>query len=413
MPSSSPSTSRHSALFIACILIFITSFCISPPLLNTFVNYTLPGGGILQKIHPATYLVAGVFIFMSSHKFPIYRENERNYNFIFIIISLIFYAITIGNFGYTSITIDIFLAPAVFSIIYQRLNQQNQIYLLKLFIFISCINTIIVAVELAGQRSFLNYEQEFSYFRPAGIFGHPIATGAICCIAMLSCRYVVVNTFTRRTILTILLCQVSMCGVRAALAVAAIVFFSDIVAEQKRTMRVVVYDMLILSAVVFTILIFASIGVFDRILARGVWDDSAASRFDIFNIFSVMSDDEFWLGTSPERILMYAQSLNQSRIENSFVVSVYQCGFISSIVLFAAIFIYFLRSVLKSLNFLILLVFIVFGTLYFGVKSPVNYPLLLLGQVISTTRNHRLSKHVASDHQFSYGQGRLIQNGDH
>ena len=377
------------------------------------MNYTLPGGGILQKFHPATYLVAGVFIWMSSHKFPTYRENERNYNFAFIIILLVFYAISIGNFGYTSIMIDIFLAPAVFSIILQRLNQQNQAYLLKVFIFITCINTIVVAIELAGQRSFLDYEQEFSYFRPAGIFGHPIATGAICCIAMISCRHVVTNTITKRTILAILLFQVSMCGVRGALAVATIVFLSDIIAPQKRTMRVVAYDMLVLLAVLFTVLIFESLGVFDRILARGVWDDSAASRFDIFNIFSIMSDNEFWLGTSPERILMYAQSLNQSRIENSFVVGVYQCGFISSIVLFAAIFLYFLKPSLKSSNFLILLVFIVFGTLYFGVKSPVNYPLLLLGQIISTAGNYRSSKHAASNYQFSYAQGGLIRNGDH
>lgn len=389
------SSSQSTTLFLFLAVTFLASFSLSPSFLNMFLNYTLPGGGVFQKIHPSTYLTLFASIITLSKKIPPYNVNSDICNFIFSIFILALYGVYSGNFGYTSIIIDIFLFPAIFILLVSQLEKSHQVLLLKIFVAVTSVNTALVAFEFANKASLLVYEQELAYFRPAGIFGHPIAAGAACCIALLACRITVANTLARRTVMLILLCQVAMCGVRAALAVAALIFLSEILTNKARTPAVVIYDIFLVGALILAAFFFESVGAFDRILERGVWDDSAASRFDIFAVFNIMSNDEFWAGTSPDRILMYAQSLKQSRVESSFVVSVYQMGIVFSVILFFAIISYFIRPSLKSLNFLCIFGFIAMGTLYFGVKSPLPYPFFLLAYLISTHGNEPTANHSA------------------
>jgi hypothetical protein len=371
-------------IYAAVIFLIAT---LTSPLLNIYMQYTLAGGSLFEKFHPATYVVVSSFILSSILSSKRHREATSD-DFSLVYLSLFFllavWALVIGNAGYFAVLVDIFVAPMMFVIMIQRLNEKTVEALFNFFVALIVLHTLIVVVEFTRRIAILPYNQSYAFFRPAGLLGHPIAAGAMCAIAMIGSRYTVHSFVVRRLVLLALMAQIAMCGVRAALAIGVLVFVLDIVRPygHKRTIFNLSFDYVTALIATIGVVILVQVGVFDRVLAVGFWDDSADSRFEIFQILDFMSEDEFWFGTTYERGLYYASVLDNKRIESSFVIAIYQCGIAFAVSLFTVIVLSFFNTIRRSLLFGFLLAFLTFTTIFFGVKNTTTYGLFFLSSII-------------------------------
>ncbi|MGQ0486732.1 MAG: hypothetical protein ACT4SY_15465 [Hyphomicrobiales bacterium] len=381
-------TASRDNRFLVCAAIVIVSGLVSPVLLNTIVSYSTPGGTFLEKFHPATYLAGFSFLVICFGLLGTDALQRSEKLILASFVGLAAYPALAGKFAYAAVVVDIFVAPLLFVLIARRLSERRLISLFNLFVMVASINMPIVLGEFIAKQGILPLEQESLFFRPAGLFGHPIASGIASCIAMLGSRYTMKSVAGRHLVMLILLAEVALCGVRAALLVASVIFLTDLAFpwKSRRNAATYLFDAGIVALLAAVFAYFARLGVFHRIAYHGWWDESAASRFQIFNMFDFMTEDEFWFGTTRERALYYANELNNSRIESSFVVATYQCGIVFAVGLFVALLIYFRKPLLGSFLFATLLLAVSLTTLYFGVKNTVTLPLFLLAEIIVRVR---------------------------
>ena len=101
----------------------LLSFTVTPPLLNEYVNYTIPGGNAAGKVHPATYIAVLLFMLVVLDGITRAPLDRRLRNWIGIFGTHTLYLLLRGKAAYAATIVDIYLTPAILLLGLTRLEN--------------------------------------------------------------------------------------------------------------------------------------------------------------------------------------------------------------------------------------------------------------------------------------------------
>ncbi|MEO6609340.1 MAG: hypothetical protein ABIN69_12820, partial [Aestuariivirga sp.] len=370
-----------SAAFLIKTMLFLI-FTLSAPIMNMVVPYSLPGGSALVKFHPATWLSFFLCLAISSLHVrpPLHQHYARA--------AVLFFAVTVwlmlqGKGAFASTLLDIHFSVAVLLMGLTVLSFEQARSAVSIFVWIAALNVAIVVFEFFARTHVLPIETYEAFFRPAGLFGHPIACGMMFGCSMIIVSRGAVGAELVRPLMVLFLLGTAICGVRGPLAAAIVIFTLNLIwpslPRQSPNQRM--FD---LATAIFLPLAAVgawAIGAFDRILAAGLWEDSTQSRFYIFEPISWLTSAQFWNGIDDYGTMEYLarQATGGSYVENSFVAFVFSSGILIAIFLSIIIVYFHLPALSRSLSFIVIFLFFVMGTIGFSSKGQTSAAMALAG----------------------------------
>jgi hypothetical protein len=334
----SPSQISAASILVKAMVVLI--FTLSAPVLNMVVPYSLPGGSALVKFHPATWLSILLWLGIATMNVrpPLHRHYARA---AFVFFALAAWLMVQGKGAIAATLLDIHFSVAVLLLGFTILTFEQARSAVLIFVWIAALNVCVVALEFLTKTRVLPLENFEAFFRPAGLFGHPIACGIMFGCAMIIVSRGAVRAALVRPLMILFLVGTALCGVRGPLAAATLIFALNLIwpNRQHQSPGSRMWD---LAIAIFLPLAAASawaVGAFDRIITAGLWEDSAQSRFYIFEPLNWLSPVQFWNGINDYGTMEYLarQATGGSYIENSFVAFVFSSGILLAITLSIAI----------------------------------------------------------------------------
>lgn len=373
---------RGNEGYAAVLAIVALIFLLGAPILNLIMPYSLAGGNFLMKFHPASWIA--LLLFAHLLQFPAANSLEAHYRKAVFLFSLVCALLALqGKGALMSSLLDVQITTAIVLATLSRLPFERARTALALFVGIAAFNVLLVAFEFVFRTPVLPRESVELFFRPAGLFGHPITAGILFCCAMLLLTRGTVGTFARRPLMLAFLGGTALCGVRGPLAIATMIFIVNVIRPPLPRRSAIDYllDFGVLFAVPIIVTIAYSIGAFDRILSLGVWEESSQSRFFIFDALDWLRSDEFWWGMeSYDRMEELTKSATGGRyIENSFVLITFAAGLPMAILASLSLFFLHAPALRRSLLFALMFALALLATIAFSTKGSSSAGVALAG----------------------------------
>jgi len=393
-------SSRPTPLvFPLCWSIVALSFTISAALLNLFVPYTTSGGGLGGKFHPATWIAVMLALVVArsrrDHGAPPYTRAALAV-FACLLVSLLLR----GRGGMAATIMDTHVMCTVLVLGLSRLDFEHVRKIMRLFLGIALVNVVIIAAEFAASRALLPRDGFQYHFRPAGLFGHPIMAGTLLyCAMFLVSRGLIRNTWAK-PVMFVLLCGIALCGVRGPLATGALIFIEYTFRPSRSGRRAddYLFRLAIIALIPVAVVAAISAGVFDRIFDTGLWDASAATRFDIFETLGLLTEAELWQGL-PEYEAASTLALavtGNPLIENAFVGMVLHAGIPSAALLATGLLLQHGPAARANAMFALMVLVVATTTLGFGTKNMIPLAITLAGYwTWRSAREKDASAHVS------------------
>lgn len=283
------------------------------------IPYNSPGGSIIVKIHPATYLfVMALGLAVIANPNPIaymFDLMARCLGSTFLLVACILLWIFISRFKGdqpASFLIDAIMVAAIVYMLFADVGERARLHIARAVHILMIVNCCLALVEgLSGWRLFpfvLNdTEQEWEY-RATALLGHPLggalATGVYTIV--LTTVSNVRGLGTRWRVPVILLCmaampfigsRVSFLIVYATVATVVGLQFLMFLRGTAISTRVLVVVLLLLPLAFLALFTLYEMGVFDNFLNRFINDKgSARSRLELFKLFEDISLRNLLLG---------------------------------------------------------------------------------------------------------------------
>lgn len=381
------STTLEAHIYSLSAAMIFLSFTLSSPVLNLVMPYTMPGGSFFAKFHPASWLSGPLLLLVWLHRNVKTAPLPRHLAWATAIMASLVTWLAVREKGQLAATfIDIHLAPLVLLLALSCLPMARLRELVRTFVAVAAINVLLVVTEFALQARLFVHDEYQEFFRPTGLFGHPIIAGTLFnCALLLVSRGIVARSSTRPLILFFLV-GVALCGVRGPLAMAAFIFLAHVINPvfPRRSIFDYLADFGLIALLPVGILAALAAGAFDRILALGIWDQSAQSRFYIFNALGRLSEDQFWKGIDNYDFMIFLaeQTANVQHIENALVSTTLYAGFPAAVVLGICLLILHGPTMRLSLTFAVLVALVATTTQGFGVKNMIALAIALTGYFV-------------------------------
>jgi hypothetical protein len=379
------------------LLIVALIFVIGAPMLNMVMPYSQAGGNFLTKFHPASWIALALFALLLP--FPAANSLERHYRKSVLLFALVCTLLALrGKGALVSTLLDVQITPAILFAALSRLPFERARAAPALFVWIAACNVLLIAFEFTLHTHILPHESQELFFRPAGLFGHPISAGILSCCAMLLVTRGVAGSLASRPLMLTFLVGTALCGVRGPLAIAALIFIVNVVwpSLPRRSPIDYLLDFGILFAAPIGAAIAYSVGAFDRILSLGVWEESSQSRFFIFDALNWLTNAEFWGGIeSYERMEWLTKSATGGQfIENSFVFMTFAAGLPMAILAGLSIFFLHAPALRRSLLFAAVFALATLASISFSTKGSGSAGIALAGYWIWRSDIERKRKAV-------------------
>jgi hypothetical protein len=375
---SSPSrvADLQAPIFWVSGAIILLTFTLGSPLLNQLMPYSQPGGNLFTKFHPASWLGPLLLLLVWQDHAGRWRTPVGHLAWtIGVLILLIGWLAVRGKGALLATFIDIYLVPAVLLLALSRLSTQRVRLLLRIFVALAAINVFIVVIEFASQRALLPRDGYERFFRPSGLLAHPIVAGTLFYCAMFLTVRGVTSSGLMRPLAGLFLVGDALCGVRGPLTMAVLIFLMHIIrpAVPRRGLSDYVLDFGLLMLIPVGISALLLSGAFDRIMELGIWEQSAQSRFTIFDAINLLNGHQFWKGVDGYDVSEFlAKQVTGGRlIENAFVGVILLAGFPVALVSAISLFIAHAPAMRRSFLFTLMLVTVAATTLGFGAKNMI------------------------------------------
>jgi hypothetical protein len=366
----------EAPIFWVSAATILLTFTLGSPILNQLMPYSQPGGNFFVKFHPASWLGPLLLLLVWQDYAGRWRTPVGHLAWaIGALILLIGWLAVHGKGAMLATFIDIYLVPAILLLALSRLSRERVRSLLRIFVALAAVNVIIVVIEFASQRALLPRDGYERFFRPAGLLAHPIVAGTLFYCAMFLTVRGVTSTGLMRPLAGLFLVGDALCGVRGPLMMAALIFLMHIIrpAVPRRSLFDYLLDfgLFLLIPVGISALLFS--GAFDRIIELGIWEQSAQSRFTIFDAIGLLNDHQFWNGVDGYDVSEFlARQVTDGRlIENAFVSVILLAGFPVALVMAISLLIVHAPAMRHSSIFTLMLVTVAATTLGFGVKNMI------------------------------------------
>lgn len=352
-----PQTPLFDGLLLLAAGVFLT---VSPFLLEMFGwHYGTPGGGVIEKIHPATWLIFLTLALSAAARgnpLSAVIESMHAQPAIWIYIAavgvLIAQAIFILRQPFTTY-IDTFLAPAVVYLLLRMMSEPRGHKLALLIHGLFFVNAVIGIAEFVfGFRltPFVIEGVEFGQeWRSSALLGHPLSN------ALMTGSYVLALALgagrempfvLRAIVFATTALSMAVFGGRAAtfillifLALMALQRLFAILAGRAFDLRSVWLLLALIPVTILSIVFIYDVGFFDRFLSRIFDDDgSAGTRLAMFSLFRHLSWYDLFFGPEPSHLMTYTTIYGlELGIESFWLAMIFVNGLVVAVPFFAAL----------------------------------------------------------------------------
>lgn len=344
--------------------IMLLLFTVSPFVLLMFNwQYFDTGGGPLDKLHPATWLAAGVLCWMCLQRGnPLTGSVEllgRNLDVLPLILASLMMVLYAGMVLKTPVTIflETYIGAVLVFMVYRDLDAHSGRNLALLLHALLFANALIGTYEVAtGTRLtplVLNGEEMIEETRATALLGHPLVN------AIIAGAYVVMLAvgggrdlppWMRLAALSVAIASLVPFGGRAATAVSLLMLALIAARSFVHVLRGATVDLRLLIAALIALPMIAGglytayeFGALDTLLDRLVEDDgSANARIEMFELFKHLNLSDLLYGPDPAVLTTWVRLHNlEFGIESFIVAFVLNYGIICTLIFMPALLLFF------------------------------------------------------------------------
>jgi hypothetical protein len=384
---------RESPDFSLIISLYVTAWLfLPPPILNSFIPYSVPGGFFLFKFHPATWIFA---VWLCTRPLDwlttLGRFSFGNRVTSFLSVALCGYFVLVDKFALLSTFIDILVVPSIIAeLILSGLVRVKTSLVIDLVLVIILLTAVALYVEVGTGFRVVEREGYDPYNRPGGWHGHPLAAATILLvgIVLVGCRSDEAGRLGSLAAI-FLFGGIVLSGTRGPLltgAVCLILIFTKKMVAGTLAQKLGIF----LSCAVilpFGISYAVESGAFDRFLSLGFDDDSTDARRGIWDVFYLLTKSELLWGISSYDVIadLALATSGVPYVENAFVLVYLQSGGIAAVIYFLIVVgLCFSASIRNfSYGFVVLGAFL--GTITFATKGTASPMIILTGALVLAT----------------------------
>lgn len=313
-------------------------------LVSLGIPYSLPGGSVLVKLHPGSYLILLAFVLTLLRGQPIdnlarlFRQSRWLVLYVAIVISTLLFTIARFGMGGLGFFFDTLLIPALLAAVLLCMAPQNQRWLFYLIVVLTVINAMLGIVESTQQWRLIPFLIEGTpaiepFFRATAMASHPLESAQRTVAVMFAAC--VLPWRWRVPVVLILLLSLLAFASRGALGTAIVLLAVSLAVFGARTLIAGKIDMGwligVFSALFFCSLLFSAVvgylemgaGLFNKFY----WDASAQTRLEAISLIGELNLNDLLLGIGSEGVV----NLTESRggwfnIENFWIVLMLKVG---------------------------------------------------------------------------------------
>jgi hypothetical protein len=352
LPVASPSSPRQDLAGAITLLAVVLLLTVSDHLLTWVGNhYTTPGGNVLERLHPATYLLYLAFLVLAVPVNPARYIAAMAASHPAMVVHAAAMAMIMAyctwRFGISGAAFinESLMMPAVTAMVLYGLphSWRRRIFLVAVALLL--LDAAIGLVEYAAKARLIPYfisgkPHEEPIFRSTALLGHPLKNAAV--LATFLCALAVIQrpralVFLSAGLITLSLLAFGsrtafvLCAAAGGLA-ALVLTFRALRIENFSYGKLLGILMLVLAAPMAGGALYAIFGAESRIAQTLFWDTSAESRLFAFRAFERVSPAEIAFGIGPEgidRVLTYLKQFTTlTDIENAWILLLLNFGLI-------------------------------------------------------------------------------------
>jgi hypothetical protein len=303
--------------------------------------YTQEGGGMYEKIHPATYVALLIFIHIILQRTPsnfIRDQHQKQPGLLLFFISIILIAaVGIVSFGTAGMAylLETFIVAAIYLMFLSYLSVDQKNSLAQSIIYFTAANSAIGLIEYGFGRNLIENIDDFGFFRSSALLGHPLSNALITatvCIFVVKMQWGLIKKIT---VMSLMLLSLFAFGARGALGMLTLsicfilligVFLQKNGKRRKLSLIVKAYSAVPVVVLIFIgLLFFTELG--DSIASRLGQDSSIDTRFDSFELLSNFSLLQILWGVDSDTFTYLTKYLYKVDIvENFWVVLILRIG---------------------------------------------------------------------------------------
>ncbi len=344
---------RQDFAGLLTLLAVVVMLTVSDHLLTWIGNhYTTPGGNVLEKLHPSTYLLYLAFLALTlpvnPARYVAALAAAKPALIVYAAAMAVIMAYCTWRFGISGAAFinESLMMPAILAMTMYGLPHawRRRIFLAALSLLL--LNAAIGLVEYALKARLIPYfisgkPHEEPIFRATALLGHPLKNAAV--LATFLCVFEVIRQPPLLAAFGTVLIALSLLafGSRTAFAVClgigalAVVILSlrALKRENFSYPKLIGILMTILAAPLALGILYLIFGERSRIAQTLFWDTSAESRLLAFRVFDRVTPAEIFFGIGPEgieRVLAYMKSMTTlTDIENVWILLLLNFGLMS------------------------------------------------------------------------------------
>ena len=353
--------------FVAVILTFLLPSCL---LVYLGLYSDAPGGSVLTKFHPATYLAAfGAWIALHSRTRDggmtgLFREQPALAGSVALIVLCTVYSVISVGLSGAGVYIETFLAAAFAAIALEVGTERQRRILGYTIVTFAVINVAIALVEARLQTHLMpeppaptdyatgNFVEDVTDFRSQAFYTHPLTAALVTSMALIAVLGMQLRGWLAATVFAVFMVGLMSFGGRGALVatlfiiVAAALFqFASGLATRRLNVGFLgafIAGVFLLPAVLVVLTTMTNVGM--RIQTHLYLDESADVRLIQWHVLSLLDFRDVLFGVPLERVdLLKAQVGLVGRstdIENPWLLTFLNLGVIGFPFLIAALFLF-------------------------------------------------------------------------
>jgi polysaccharide biosynthesis protein VpsF len=367
-------TPFQRALYRLLALALLAHVFASGAVLNLLYPYLSPGGSLIGKIHPATYLIALGFCWTTARQglqAMLRRNREQLWASQFAGVVLVIGLVNLAKFGAggAAYLLDTLLAAALAVMLMAHLTPEQRAGLARLLLTALLVNALAAIGEFAVQTNIFPRAREGGiYFRASGFLGHPLNNGLITAPMLPLLLLAGWRDMRKAVYASIYIVAVLAFGARSALGIgllslAAALFLAGVRLTLRgrmplRLLMAVPWGLAFALASLTVLMLGTSFGT--RFIERGLMDENAAVRVNSFNLLSYLSDAQLWSGIDITHYQLLLEKYPDLTIIENFWVNLLVGFGIPVFCAFVASFLWFLHGLQRRQSVLTRLAVVAF-----------------------------------------------------
>ena len=342
-------------LFLLICLAFLTRFCITPRVMNLFVDYTAETGAFYEKLHFGTYAIVALLplalfarpIFLKGDEIGKFRALIR---FIAILVVLVALLMVTGRSGASGFFIDTYLTAGAAGLIMFTVSEELRRGIGNVILTMLLLSAAIALFEVATEIRIMPFSEGEAAFRPTGLAEHPLTLGMMCAAAIGFVAVTRWRILAKIGAILLLFIGCAASGARFALLLASVEIFALLIfvpwtrlspKQERQAKLVVILVTLVVGAALVAALLAG--GLLSR-FAEGIFDENAMSRITVYQVFSFTSLRDVLFGADLNEILkLVNEKLKLPYIESTPVILIYLLGLPLALVFAGLVFWIFAR----------------------------------------------------------------------